>query len=138
MIRVSGVTWYTNMEIKKRHEELILYRHYTPEEYPTYENYDAIDVSKTTEIPVDYFGNMGVPVTFLDKYNPEQFEIIGNAGDSDWLKEIGVPPMGAEAVKNLREQGNKSHVSPNTMSLYLRINGKVGRPYSRIIIRRKK
>ena len=63
---------------------------------------------------------------------------VGNAGDGDWLKSIGVPPMGEEAVKNLREQGNKSHVSPNMMSLYLKINGKVSRPYSRIIIRRKK
>ncbi len=137
MIRVSGVTWYTNLEIKKRHEEMILYKTYTPEEYPTYENYDAIDVSRTTEIPFDYFGEMGVPVTFLDKYNPDQFEIIGNAGDGDWLKSIGVPPMGVEAVQNLRDQGNKSHVSPNMMSLYLKVNGKVSRPYSRIIIRRK-
>jgi hypothetical protein len=87
---------------------------------------------------VDYFGKMGVPVTFLDKYNPNQFEIIGNAGDGDWLRSIGVPPMGEDAVKNLREQGNKSHVSPNMMSLYLKVNGKVSRPYSRIIIQRKK
>ena len=77
MIRVSGVTWFTNLEIPKRHEELILYHTYSPEEYPRYDNYDAINVDKTNEIPIDYDGIMGVPITFLDKYNPDQFEIIG-------------------------------------------------------------
>lgn len=76
MIRVSGVTWFTNLDIDKRHEELILYKHYTPEEYPKYDNYDAINVDKTSDIPCDYNGVMGVPITFLDKYNPEQFEIV--------------------------------------------------------------
>ena len=76
MIRVSGVTWFTNLDIDKRHEELILYKHYTPEEYPKYDNYDAINVDKTSDIPCDYDGVMGVPITFLDKYNPEQFEIV--------------------------------------------------------------
>ena len=76
MIRVSGVVWFTNLEIKKRHENLILYKTYTAEEYPKYDNYDAINVNKTKEIPLDYDGVMGVPITFLNKYNPEQFEII--------------------------------------------------------------
>lgn len=76
MIRVSGVNWFTNLDHKKRHEELILFHKYSPEEYPKYDNYDAIEVGKTAEIPVDYDGAMGVPITFLDKYNPEQFEII--------------------------------------------------------------
>lgn len=76
MIRVSGVVWYTNLEINKRHEDLILYKNYSPEEYPKYDNYDAINVDKTKEIPLDYDGKIGVPITFLDKYNPEQFEII--------------------------------------------------------------
>ena len=76
MIRVSGVVWFTNLEINKRHEDLDLYKTYTPEEYPTYDNYDAINVDKTKDIPADYPGAMGVPITFLDKYNPEQFEII--------------------------------------------------------------
>ncbi len=76
MIRVSGVVWFTNLEINKRHEDLILYKKYTPEEYPTYDNYDAINVNVTKDIPCDYAGAMGVPITFLDKYNPEQFEII--------------------------------------------------------------
>ena len=74
---LGNVCWYTNIDIEKRHEELILYKHYSPEEYPRYDNYDAIEVSKTADIPMDYDGVMGVPITFLDKYSPEQFEILG-------------------------------------------------------------
>ena len=77
MIRVSGVAWFTNLDTKKRHEDLILHKKYTPEEYLTYNNYDAINVDKTKDIPMDYKGVMGVPITFMDKYNPDQFEIIG-------------------------------------------------------------
>ncbi|MCR5550357.1 MAG: adenine-specific methyltransferase EcoRI family protein [Bacteroidales bacterium] len=79
MIRVSGVNWFTNMEIPKRHEDMILYKTYNSEEYPKYDNFDAINVNKTSEIPVDYEGLLGVPITFLDKYNPEQFEILGTS-----------------------------------------------------------
>lgn len=79
MIRVSGVTWFTNLEIPKRNEELVLYKNYNAEEYPTYDNYDAINVNKTVDIPCDYDGVMGVPITFMDKYNPNQFEIIGTS-----------------------------------------------------------
>ena len=68
--------WLTNLDISKRHEELFLYKNYTPEEYPKYDNYDAINVGKVQDIPCDYYGVMGVPITFMDKYNPEQFEII--------------------------------------------------------------
>lgn len=77
MIRVSGVVWYTNLDIAKRHEDLILYKQYSHEEYPKYDNYDAIEVSKTKDIPIDYSGAMGVPITFMDKYSPMQFEILG-------------------------------------------------------------
>lgn len=76
LVKFRNVTWFTNLEHKKRHEELILYKRYTPEDYPTYDNYDAIEVGTTVEIPMDYSGVMGVPITFLDKYNPSQFEII--------------------------------------------------------------
>lgn len=69
--------WYTNLDIQKRHEELTLYKKYSPEEYPHYDNYDAISVDKTANIPCDYDGAMGVPITYLDKHNPDQFEIIG-------------------------------------------------------------
>ena len=78
-IRVKGVRWFTNLDYKERHEDLILYKTYQGHEadYPRYDNYDAIEVSKTKAIPMDYAGAMGVPITFMDKYNPEQFEIIG-------------------------------------------------------------
>ena len=75
--KINGLSrWFTNLDIKKRHENLILYKHYSPEEYPKYDNYDAINVDKVSDIPLDYDGVMGVPITFLDKYNPEQFEIV--------------------------------------------------------------
>jgi len=99
MIRVSGVVWYTSMDHNKRHEEMILVQRYFGNEnkYPKYDNYDAIEVSKTQDIPMDYPGIMGVPITFLTKYNPDQFEIIG-ATESEgkgfsngiWKSESGV------------------------------------------------
>ena len=77
VMRVSSICWFTNLDHKKRHEELVLYKKYNEEEYPKYDNYDAIEVSKVTDIPMDYNGIMGVPITFLDKYCPTQFEIVG-------------------------------------------------------------
>mgnify|MGYP000156214468 CR=1 FL=1 len=77
MIRVSGVQWFTNLDTKKRHEEIILHKTYNPEDYPKYDNYNAIEVGKTVNIPIDYDGAMGVPITFLNKYNPDQFELLG-------------------------------------------------------------
>ena len=138
MIQVSDVTWFTNLEIKKRHEDIILYKHYTPEEYPTYANYNAIDVSKTEYIPLDYDGLMGVPITFMDKYNPEQFEIIGNTCDTDWIRSAGFKPMGQATIDNLMKQGNKAHVTANMNSPYILRNGLVSLPYARIIIRKIK
>ena len=77
IVSSNNTCWFTNLDNAKRHEELILYKEYNPEEYPAYDNYDAIEVSKTNDIPMDYKGVMGVPITFMNKYNPEQFEIIG-------------------------------------------------------------
>ena len=76
MVRVSTSCWFTSLPVKKHNEFLTLYKRYSPEEYPKYENYNAINVDKYIEIPYDYDGNIGVPITFLDKYNPEQFEIV--------------------------------------------------------------
>lgn len=76
LVKFRNCHWYTNLEIPKRHDELDLFCRYSPEDYPKYDNYDAIEVSKTANIPYDYDGVMGVPITFLDKYNPEQFEIV--------------------------------------------------------------
>lgn len=75
--RMGNICWFTNVDIEKRHENMILFRKYTPEEYPKYDNYEAIEVSKTVDIPCDYDGVMGVPLTFMSQYNPDQFEIIG-------------------------------------------------------------
>ena len=120
MVRVSGVTWFTNLDHKKRHEELILFRNYTPEEYPTYMNLDAIDVGNVSDIPCDWPGLMGVPDTFLDKYNPDQFEIVG-LGCGDLAKQIGVG----------RNHRGRTDVA-------FKVNGEYKCPYSRIIIRRRK
>ena len=76
-VRVKGVRWFTNLDYKQRYEDLKLHKRYSPEEYPVYDNYDAINVDKTDVIPIDYHGAMGVPISFLDKHNPDQFEIIG-------------------------------------------------------------
>jgi len=119
MIRVSGVVWFTNLDLSKRHEDLILYKKYSTEEYPTYDNLDAIEVSKTSEIPCDYDGLMGVPDMFLDKFNPDQFELIGIPfGDSG--KAIGV-------TRNHRGRTD----------IAITKDGKSRCPYSRIIIKRK-
>lgn len=80
-IRVKGVRWFTNIDYEERHEDLILYKTYNKSKYPKYDNYDAINVDKTKDIPMDYKDAMGVPITFMDKYNPEQFEILGNEYD---------------------------------------------------------
>lgn len=87
---MGSVLWVTNLDIKKRHENLILYKKYydNESEYPEYDNYKAINVNKVTDIPMDYKGAMGVPVTFLDKYNPEQFEILNS---NDLRKNDDVP-----------------------------------------------
>lgn len=118
-IRVKGVRWFTNMDNPNRHELLPLYKSYTPEEYPTYINLDAIEVSATSDIPADYDGLMGVPDSFMDKFNPDQFELIGipfgNLG-----KEIGV-------TRNHR--GRTDIAFPQ--------NGKIKSPYSRLIIKRR-
>ena len=76
--RMGNICWFTNLDIEKRHEKMLLWKRYTPEAYPTYDHYDAIDVAQTADIPYDYFGVMGVPVTFMAQYNPDQFEILGD------------------------------------------------------------
>ena len=73
----GNMCWFTNLDIAKRHEDLTLYKTYEPKLYPEYDNYDAIEVSKVADIPENYKGVMGVPITFLEKHNPEQFEIVG-------------------------------------------------------------
>ena len=134
MIRVSGVVWFTNLEIDKRNEELILFKHYTPEEYPKYENFDAIEVSKTAEIPSDYDGTMGVPITFLDKYCPEQFRIIGLGIATSGL-ECGVQPYKPEHKKYRKEIQHRGTVDGD---LYMMKGEEVVVPYARILIQKEK
>ena len=136
MIRVSGVNWFTNLEIPKRNEELDLVCRYSPEEYPTYENYDAIDVSNTSDIPYDYDGVMGVPITFLDKYNPSQFELIG-AETNDFAESLGIKPIGKEWMEKYRKSGGTGHYTANMRTLVLTYKGKPKKAYFRILIRNK-
>ncbi len=139
-IRVKGVRWFTTLEYDLRHEDLVLYRHYTPEEYPKYDNFDAIEISKTSDIPCDYYGVMGVPITFMDKYNPEQFEIIG-CPDYTGLygsDDIGVKRIGEEWITKYRQQGGRGHYTANMTSLvYYDNDGKACNTFKRILIRRK-
>lgn len=118
-IRVKGVRWYTNMDNPNRHQMLPLFRNYNKIDYPKYDNLDAIEVAKTADIPCDYYGLIGVPDSFIDKFNPDQFELVGipfgNLG-----KEIGV-------TKNHRGRTD----------IAITQNGKTRSPYSRLIIRRK-
>ena len=108
--------WYSNLDVKYRHDKLILTEKYDPQRNPTYYNFDAIDVSKTNEIPYDYDGYMGVPITFLQKYNPEQFEIIG---------------LSIRVKKKFRFNGDKA-------DLWYEKDGKPWKcPFRRIIIRNK-
>ena len=144
MIRVPGVHWFTNLEITKRHEEMILFRHYTPEEYPSYYNYDGIDVSNVAEIPMDYDGDMGVPDTFLNSYNPDQFELVGFSAEVPKTKEhisYKEKDMITYEIKGEIVWSTKYSVSERKAGNSLRLddNGQPGKlPYSRIIIRRKK
>jgi len=133
-IRVKGVRWFTNLDYKERYEDLILYKSYTPEEYPKYENFDAINVNKTKAIPVDYDGYIGVPITFLDKYNPDQFEIIG-LGISNSGIEIGVQPYKPEHKKYRKEVQKRGAVDGD---LYMMEDGVVKVPYARILIKNKR
>lgn len=122
-IRVKGVRWFTNLDIKQRHEEMILVRRYIPDEYPKYVNYNAIEVAKTSDIPCDYAGEMGVPITFMDKYNPDQFEIVG---------------ISRELVRTLSDDVRKNGAYPQIGRFYLDAGeAKYKKVYERLVIRNK-
>lgn len=136
--KVNGLCrWFTNLDIQKRHEKLPLWKNYTPEEYPKYDNYDAINVDKVTDIPCDYDGIMGVPITFLDKYNPEQFEVVCFS-QGDLFIDAGGEGASEQIVKDYYAQGNKGQISVGWKhAIYYDNNGKVVAPYQRILIRKK-
>lgn len=108
-IRVKGVRWWTTLDYKQRHEDLILVKKYNSKDYPKYDNYRAINVDVTKDIPCDYDGAMGVPITFMDKYNPDQFEILG-ATESEgkgfsnglWIEESGVTQPLVQGIKKYK------------------------------------
>jgi hypothetical protein len=120
---LGNACWFTNLDIAKRHEELVLYKKYTPKEYPKYKNCDAIEVSKYLDIPSDFDGAMGVPVTFLEHYNPEQFEILGSS------RTLG-QPMAEVAKKGTFTQGGPRFYLANGDGTYRRM-------YDRLVIRKK-
>ncbi|GHT20852.1 putative adenine-specific methylase [Planctomycetales bacterium] len=120
----SQSIWFTNLDYAERHEELVLYKHYSPAEYPKYDNYDAINVDKTTDIPMDYAGAMGVPITFLDKYNPDQFEIVGLLADKREISDALI-----QGIPTYLDDNHKKYVGAV-------LKGKA--TYARIIIRHKK
>ena len=136
VIRVSSICWFTNLEHTKRYEDIILYKKYTTEEYPKYDNYDAINVNKVSEIPCDYDGVMGVPITFLDKYNPNQFEIVEFRKGED----------GKDLVYTSRERESSTLFQNTHPSMQIaglmnnpqdtKVNGKS--TYARILIRKIK
>lgn len=137
-IRVKGVRWWSNIDYPQRHEDIILYKNYTPEEYPKYDNYDAINVDKTSDIPMDYDGVMGVPITFLDKYNPSQFKILGCSSAIE-LFGIESHPFSEEFMTiyksgKVRTKGNLQKSKP----CYIDNEGFVNIGYHRIFIQRIK
>ena len=114
----GNICWFTNLDISKRHEDIIMYKMYNPNEYPKFDNYDAINVDRTSEIPMDYDGLMGVPISFLDKYNPQQFEIVEGLNRYTILD-----------IDHKNDWAKKNHIH------FTCINGKP--KYFRILIRRR-
>lgn len=133
-IRVKGVRWFTNLDIKQRHEEIILVKRYDPSSYQKYVNLDAIDVGSVSEIPCDYAGWMGVPINFMDSYNPDQFEIIGCSDIPDTIP--GVQILGQDWIDSYRAQGGTGHYTANMRSLGV-TQPKHKIAFSRIIIRNR-
>lgn len=141
----GNICWYTNLDLPRRHEELILYKSYSPEEYPKYDNYDAIEVSKISEIPKDYFGVMGVPISFLDKHNPDQFEILGIAkswfggASKTYPKQIQVSKNGErkEVTKLNDAPALKVSTKPTGKTYYIVDDEMYVATYVRILIRRR-
>lgn len=135
--KVPAISVFTNLDIAKRHEKLVLWKKYTPEEYPKYDNYDAINVDKVADIPVDYDGVMGVPITFLDKYNSEQFEILGCAEWREAAEEIGMQEIGITWMSDYRRIGGKGHYTANMKAPVYYDNKNCARAaFKRIFIRK--
>ena len=142
---IGNSAWFTNLDHSKRHEELILFKHFDPQQYPAYDNYDAIEVSKAVDIPTDWHGVMGVPITFLGKYNPDQFEIVGIA-----KAPLGKPNRVYPQQTQVSANGSRSLVTklndgpalkldgPPAAKTYYEVDGaSYIQLYARVLIRRK-
>lgn len=128
LVKFRNVTWFTNLDITKRHEELTLFKPYDPELCPPYDNYNAIEVSKVADIPADYDGVMGVPITFMDVYSPTQFEIVGitDRGNQFGLKTREYSKADANNASDL-----------NRRAAIRQSDGTLKSTYARLLIRRK-
>lgn len=123
-VRVKGVRWFTNIEYEGQYEDYPLQESFSPERYPEYANFEAIDVSRTANIPSDYPGLMGVPVSFLDKYNPNQFELVGTSRTLS-------KPIEQFAKKGTFTPGGPRFYLPNPDGTYRRL-------FERIVVRNKR
>ena len=143
--KLGNVQWWTSLDVSKRHEELPLYEKYTPIKYPSYDNYDGINVDKTTGIPVDYFGVIGVPISFLDKHNPDQFEIVGyeksyHLRTKEYPKQVQVDKNGQRSNVTKLNDGVVIKVAtpPIDRTYYIVNNECFVQPFKRLLIKRKK
>lgn len=142
---MGSIMWFTNMDNPKRHEKIPLYKKFTPNEYLKYDNYDAIEVSKVSEIPADYKGVMGVPITFLDKYNPQQFEIVGitktwfGGATKIYPPQTQVGKNGAESLVTKLNDGAtiKVNTPQHGQTYYIVSNDFFIQVYARILIKVK-
>ena len=142
--KFGNVCWFTNLDTPKRHEELVLYRSYNPIDYPRYDNYDAIEVAKVVEIPLDYEGVMGVPLTFLSKYNPDQFEIVGvtqswfGAASKLYPPQVQVTDGKRSRVMKLNDGAAIKVDTPPAGKTYYEVDGEFfTKVYARFLIRRR-
>jgi hypothetical protein len=140
LVKFRNIVWYTNMDYEARYEDLILYKLYrgNEDDFPKYHNYDAINVDKTKDIPQDYAGNIGVPITFLDKFNPNQFELIGQ-GQGNLYRELTNKGLSQQFVDDYYRTGGTGSIKEDHPVLgYYDRNGKAIIPYMRIIVRNKR
>jgi len=147
LVKFRNATWFTNLDHGRRHQPLSLmtkadnkkfskHKEVKGVGYQKYDNYDAIEVPFTDAIPSDHTGVMGVPISFLDKYSPDQFEILGNG--QSMANELGIKPVGQKFVDDYYEQGNKGQINAKWNNLVYRIGSEVFVPYQRILIRHRK
>lgn len=145
LVKFRNVAWLTNLDLSKRHEDLILYKTYDPSEYPSYDNFDAIEVSRIKDIPADFYGVMGVPFTFLDSHNPDQFEILGitktwwGLASKKYPTQIQVNADGSkQEVGKLNDGAAIKVEKPPVGKTYYEVEGEYFvQTYPRVLIRRK-